>query len=93
MTLKRWKAVCTDLIRYSDIQSDLAQDIARGDVDPITLLPMEDINPIYAPRSIKLPLTVHPPKRTDQAPREGKQVDKPCDTSILNFFCALLLRR
>ena len=39
----------------SDLEPELAMKLALGDVDPISLLPMEDINPGYVPRALKVP--------------------------------------
>ena len=36
------------------IEPSLAKQVATGDACPISLLPMEDINPSFVPRALKL---------------------------------------
>ncbi|KAJ8462326.1 hypothetical protein ONZ45_g17974 [Pleurotus djamor] len=58
-----------------DIEPSLAKQIAEGDADPITHLPMEDINPGYIPRVLK---------RIDlNRDRKGKAKAKQPETPII----------
>ena len=51
---------------HSDIEPTLARQVARGDACPITLLPMDDINPTFEPRALKaLPLNVQDARKQD----------------------------
>jgi exonuclease-1 len=55
--------------------------LAEGDLDPVTLLPMTDINPRYVPRVLKpLPFVINGANR----PAKDKGKDKA--TGILSFF-------
>lgn len=77
---------------YSDLEPDIAKAIAIGDLDPITLLPMRDINPGYQPRSRVLkdvPLSTV--ERESNVPSSSKRVTeraitKPGTGTILDFF-------
>ena len=65
--------------------------MAEGDVCPITLLPMEDINPTFVPRALKtIPLNK---LSSDSAKRKGKEKmtipEKARNDSILTFFSEL----
>ncbi|KAF7351375.1 Exodeoxyribonuclease 1 [Mycena sanguinolenta] len=63
-----------------DLEPTVAKMLGEGDLDPVTLLPMIDINPRYVPRVLKpLPFVVNGVK--DQAKDKGKG-----KASILNFF-------
>jgi len=79
-------------VAFSDIEAILAKEIARGDVDPVTLLPMEDINPNYIPRAVKVPLTLNITKHSGRSQDHGKRTDKSCNTGILSFFCVFIFR-
>jgi exonuclease-1 len=69
----------------SDIEPSLAKMVALGNADPVTLLPMEDINPTYIPRAVKaLPLVSDSINRSKDV-GNGKAPDKP-PNGILNFF-------
>lgn len=72
-----------------------------GDADPVTHLPMEDINPGYVPRVLKtIPLPVvasssnrkegtpTSPHRTPPRKGKGKEkaIEKPTTGGILSFF-------
>lgn len=63
----------------------LATQIALGDVDPVTRLPMDDINPSFVPHALK-PL----PLAANNASRSPKNKGKGCASSatggILSFF-------
>ncbi|KAI0319310.1 hypothetical protein OF83DRAFT_822217 [Amylostereum chailletii] len=64
----------------------LAQKIALGDADPVTGLPMEDINPSYIPRSVRpLPLDEHDVNQPSPASARKAKV-KAHNGSILNFL-------
>ncbi|KAI0066882.1 hypothetical protein BV25DRAFT_1255804 [Artomyces pyxidatus] len=65
----------------------LAKRVATGEADPCTLLPMEDINPSYVPRSVKpLPLKPQDLNRSSSSKEKGKQNAKSSSVSILNFL-------
>ncbi|KAF9010214.1 PIN domain-like protein [Cyathus striatus] len=68
-----------------DLDPMLARAIAVGDVDPVTLLPMIDINPGFKPNALK-PI----PSLVNSSPRRGKGKGKATERSvvggILNFF-------
>ncbi|KAJ7461719.1 exodeoxyribonuclease 1 [Mycena galericulata] len=64
----------------ADLEPALAKMLGEGDLDPVTLLPMADINPRYVPRVLK-PL----PFIANGASRPGKDKGKGKAT-ILNFF-------
>lgn len=62
----------------------LAKMIAAGDVDPVTLLPMEDINPTYTPR---IPLKNVVLNSSHQTKGKGKATPgKSASEGILQFF-------
>ncbi|KAG5646334.1 hypothetical protein DXG03_003657 [Asterophora parasitica] len=69
-----------------DLVPALAQKLAKGDVDPVTLLPMIDIFPGFVPRErLKpLPLTSMATNRRDKG--KGKAVSVPAKDGILSFF-------
>jgi hypothetical protein len=71
---------------FSDLESGLAEGIAKGDVCPISRLPMVDINPSFVPRAIKKPLP-----RVSLSPRKsrtakGKMRESLPSGGILDFF-------
>ena len=80
------------------IEPPLAKQLAEGDVCPITLLPMEDINPTFVPRALKpIPtnttssyVTNYTVKGKAKA-RMGVASEKPQNSSLLNFFSVYLL--
>lgn len=68
----------------------LAKQVAEGEVCPITLLPMEDINPTFVPRALK-PIAMNAPAVSkSDAKGKGKakaqMPEKASSTSILDFF-------
>lgn len=68
----------------------LAKQVAEGEVCPITLLPMEDINPTFVPRALKpIPMNAPAVSKSD-AKGKGKAraqlPEKANSTSILDFF-------
>ncbi|CAL1699692.1 unnamed protein product [Somion occarium] len=74
------------------IEPSLAKRIAEGDACPITLLPMEDINPTFVPRALKpIPMNILLSSKSD-AKGKGKAKalfsEKANSTGILNFFPA-----
>ncbi|KAJ7118673.1 exodeoxyribonuclease 1 [Mycena crocata] len=63
-----------------DLEPAIAKLLGEGDLDPVTLLPMTDINPCYVPRVLKqLPFLANGVSR----PRKDKGKGK---SSILHFF-------
>ncbi|KAL0959617.1 hypothetical protein HGRIS_011320 [Hohenbuehelia grisea] len=70
-----------------NIDPSLAQKIALGDVDPVTLLPMTDINVGYVPRSLKsVPLHTNDTNRPEKGKGKSKQDQTPKAGGILDFF-------
>ena len=63
----------------------LAKQIALGDVDPVTFLPMDDINPDFVPRALKpLPLAAN---RASLSPKnKSKERASSATGGILSFF-------
>jgi exonuclease 1 len=63
----------------------LAKQIALGDIDPVTHLPMDDINPGFVPRPLKpLPLSAN---SAGQSPiNKGKGRASSATGGILRFF-------
>ncbi|PSS36962.1 hypothetical protein PHLCEN_2v1178 [Hermanssonia centrifuga] len=71
------------------IEPVLAKEVAEGDVCPITLLPMEDINPTFVPRALKpIPMNSMNLPRSDARKGKGKMIlpEKAKSTSLLTFF-------
>lgn len=63
----------------------LAKKIALGDADPITGLPMEDINPSFIPRVLKpLPVMANSPSQSTK--NKGKKRESLPTSGILSFF-------
>ena len=66
----------------------LAKGISIGDVDPTTLLPMNDINPNFIPRGLRSKVLAF--KETNlQDKGKGKAKDTPVKEGILSFFGVL----
>ena len=75
----------------SEMEQSLAQGIARGDVDPLTFLPMADINSGFVPRALKPLVKVsNSPNKPSKA--KGKMREPPKSGGILNFFGLYLIR-
>ena len=69
---------------HRDIDPALAKKVAIGDVDPVTLLPMEDINPTYTPR---IPLKNAVLGSSHQVKGKGKGTPgQSASEGILQFF-------
>ncbi|KAG6888721.1 hypothetical protein C0992_007630 [Termitomyces sp. T32_za158] len=64
----------------ANLDASLAKKLAMGDVCPVSLLPMEDINPSFVPCA--KPHSVA--KRPDKG--KGKGTQKPAKEGILSFF-------
>jgi exonuclease-1 len=63
----------------------LAKQIAVGDIDPVTCLLMDDINPDFVPRALKpLPLAVNSARRSPKD--KGKGGVSSTTGGILSFF-------
>jgi exonuclease-1 len=74
------KELCkSNFFCFRDLEDGIAKRLASGDVDPISLLPMDDINPSYIPRMLKT-AAVNP---LEKASTKGKS--RPM-SSILDFF-------
>lgn len=74
-----WTLFCRDMS-----PSD-AKKVALGDVDPVTLLRMEDINSTFVPR-VPLNLNVLKNCRQDHGKGKGKAAGKSASEGILHFF-------
>jgi hypothetical protein len=62
----------------------VAKQVARGEAHPVTHLPIEDINPTFAPRAAKpLPFNLHDLNTSES---KGKRPKKHNGANILNFF-------
>ncbi|KAG2748878.1 PIN domain-like protein [Suillus brevipes Sb2] len=69
------------------IEPALARKLAQGDVDPVTLLPMIDINPSFVPRTVKpLPFQVNNVNRPTSVKGKGKAKAEPESGGLLEFF-------
>ena len=94
--------------RNRDIEPSLAKRVAEGDACPISLLPMEDINPGYVPRALK-PIPTNrrhtcasgspgaaatPVARPDKGKGRAKEPppEKPSNVGLHKFFCKSALR-
>lgn len=70
-----------------DIEPALARKLAQGDVDPVTLLPMIDINPSFVPRTVKpLPFQANNVNRPSSVKGKGKAKAEPESGGLLTFF-------
>ena len=75
-------------MKFSDMDPILAKLIALGDADPVTGLPMNDINPDFAPRILKpLPLVAN--SASQSAKNKGKGRESLPTGGILSFFGSL----
>ncbi len=90
---------CARPFRY--IEPSLAKQVAEGDACPISLLPMEDINPGFVPRALKtIPMNTlsaamrTPVARPDKGKSKAKELpsEKPSNVGLLKFFCKSALR-
>ena len=63
---------------YSDLEPAVAKQLALGRLDPITLLPMDDINPSYSPKRAK--------ELSLQTLNKGKGKAKEASGGIRDFF-------
>lgn len=77
--------VASNLPAYSEIEPVLAKQLARGEVDPVDLLPMPDICPNFRPKGLK-----QVPMVATNVGKKGKGREvatKPKPTGgILSFF-------
>lgn len=72
----------------SNLEPSLAKKLADGDLDPITLLPMADINPGFVPRVSKsLPLHFDNLNRPSTDKGKGKAKADNGTVGLLRFFC------
>lgn len=69
---------------YSNLEPSIAKKLAAGDIDPVTLLPMEDINISFMPRGKPLAPISEDNNRRDKG--KGKVVSTPKKGGILSFF-------
>ncbi|KAG6841048.1 hypothetical protein C0991_002356 [Blastosporella zonata] len=67
-----------------DLDASLAKQLAMGDICPISLLPMNDINPGFAPR-IK-PLSITQKESVRPVKVKGRAAPAPVKDGILSFF-------
>ncbi|KAG6856585.1 hypothetical protein H0H87_002791 [Tephrocybe sp. NHM501043] len=68
----------------ADLDPSLAKSLAMGDVCPISLLPIKDINPGYAPYYKPLSTIKKEGRRPDKG--KGKATQTPAKEGILSFF-------
>ncbi|CAA7264284.1 unnamed protein product [Cyclocybe aegerita] len=69
-----------------DMEPTLAKQIALGDADPETRLPMDDINPSFLPRTVK-PLGMAPVSPAKSNKGKGKmRASLPAPGGIMSFF-------
>ena len=69
------------------LDAELAKRIARGDVCPVALEDMVDVNPGYRPRTLcSVPLNSTDPNRPRTCERKGQEKQHTTG-GILNFFC------
>ena len=71
--------------KFSDIDPILAKQIALGDIDPVTRLPMEDINSGFVPRTLK-PLSRSANNASRSPKNKGKGRTSSATGGILSFF-------
>lgn len=68
----------------------MAKQIAQGEACPVTLLPMEDINPTFVPRALKpIPLNnlvTDKPEGKWKGKGRMRAPEKANSTSLLTFF-------
>jgi hypothetical protein len=69
----------------SDLEPSVGKGIALGDVDPATLLPMNDINPSFAPRGLRSHVLVSRETNWRDKVKSTVQGEAP-EGSILSFF-------
>ena len=68
-------------IQHSHLDASVAKAIAVGDIDPVTLFPMKDINPGFVPRTLKA-------LASNRHKGKGKAKGSPVKDGILSFFGA-----
>ena len=68
----------------SDMDPSTAKKLAEGDIDPVTLSPMEDINPSFVPRGKGSAPVSNDRYRVDKG--KSKVADTPNRGGILSFF-------
>lgn len=76
--------------RGRDLEPSLAKPIALGEVDPVTLLDMVDINPNFVPHALRvLPLRFNDISqgRPDAEKVKGKAKADCGRGTLLSFFC------
>lgn len=72
----------------SNLEPSLARKVANGDLDPITLLPIEDINPGFVPHVSKsLPLHFDNHHRANADKGKGKAKVGHGTVGLMQFFC------
>jgi len=63
---------------FRNLSPSLAKQIAEGDACPISLLPMEDINPTFIPRAMKaIPMNRQTLSRSHKGKEKGSVPEKP----------------
>jgi len=68
----------------SDLDPLTAKKLAKGDIDPVTLSPMEDINPNFIPRGKGSAPVSNDRYRGDKG--KSRVADTPNKGGILSFF-------
>lgn len=69
----------------SDMDPSIAKKVASGDVDPVTLLPMEDINSTFVPR-VPLKSNILNYSKEDKGKEKARTPGKSVSEGILHFF-------
>jgi exonuclease-1 len=69
----------------SEMSPSDAKKVALGDTDPVTLLPMEDINLTFVPR-VPLNPNILNYSRQDHGKGKSKAAGKSASEGILHFF-------
>lgn len=77
-----------------DLEPSLAKPLAIGEIDPVTLLDIVDINPSFVPHALRaLPLQFNDISRSrpETAKAKGKAKADCSNGTLLSFFCKSFL--
>ena len=84
----RFRDELMTIMLHSNLEPSLAKRLANGELDPITLLPIGDINPGFVPRVSKLPpLHFDNLNRPSTDKGKGKAEANQGTVGLLHFFC------
>jgi exonuclease-1 len=70
----------------SDLDPEIAKKLAEGDIDPVSLSPMEDINPSFMPRPKSSVTGSKDGARRDKGKGKATSTPKKEAMGILSFF-------